>query len=163
MEGSNAAANSVSCCALLTRAAVGPQPLVNEGVRLGTAACPPADSATGRPALAADPSMAFRLPRHFSVALASCPCQAQTKPQLRSCKSWSPDGLLPCRLAQPAGLVSAQTCQTHSQHGWPCQGAIGNTGHSGSNSSRLSSSSNLPSSPISATQTEPLLMTPWMC
>ena len=45
-----------TCCALLTRAAVGPQPLVNGGVGLGTAACPPADSKASESALAADSS-----------------------------------------------------------------------------------------------------------
>ena len=53
---SNTATNSVSCCALLTRAAVGPQPLVRGGVGLGTAACPPAGSEASKSALATDSS-----------------------------------------------------------------------------------------------------------
>ena len=88
-----------------------------------------------------------------------CPCRAQTRPQLRSCKSWNPSGQPPCKPAQPAGFVSAQTYQTHSQPGWPPQGVTDSIGHSGSNGNKLSNSTQR-SNPGRFYQTELPTMTP---
>ena len=104
----------------------------------------------------------LRLLGRQSIALACYPCQAQTKPQLRSCKSWNPGGQLPYKLAHQAGIVSAQTCQTHSQPGWPPQGVTDSTGQSGNSSNGLSNNSQR-SNPSSFLQTEMPTMTPWMC
>ncbi|DBB01263.1 TPA: hypothetical protein ACH3X1_001129 [Trebouxia sp. C0004] len=94
------------------KAAVGSQTFVSGGMGLGTAACPPTDSAAGKPALAADPSPAAWHPDSRALVCRPrfLPLPGQTKVQLRSCKNWNPGGQLPCKPAQPAGLVPAQTC-----------------------------------------------------
>ena len=62
LEGSITAVSSVTCCPVLTRAALGRGPLVTRGVGVGPAACPSAGCARGQSTLAAHSSPAVQSP-----------------------------------------------------------------------------------------------------
>ena len=81
---------------------------------------------------------------------------------VQKCMSGSPGGQLPYKPAHQTGIVSAQTCQTHSQPGWLPQGVADSTGQSGNSNNRLSNN-NERSNPGSFLQTDLATMTPWMC